>query len=301
MTAFAGDAQGNVDFYTLALGLRLVKKTVNFDDPNTYHLYYGDSTGSPGTIMTFFPWTAEGKLGHPGSGQAISTAFDVPRASLDYWKRRLRDMGLVVHGPAERFDETVLLAADQDGLEVEIVGRDDVGEGDSWKGSDVPDEHAIRRIGGVTLLLSDSGPTVELAEGLLGFTREGHEGPRMRYLTGGSRVDLISAPDRNRGAMGVGAVHHVAWRVEDDDAQVAALGVLRGEGLRATDVQDRQYFRSIYFREPGGVLFEVATDSPGFGVDEGEDDLGSSLRLPPWLEGDRQSIESNLPVVSVRT
>lgn len=301
VTAFAGDAQANIDFYTCALGLRLVKQTVNFDDPNTYHFYFGDATGSPGTIMTFFPWSSNGKPGRPGTGQAVATAYDIPRDSIAYWQERLRSLGLSVHGPADRFDEIVLLATDTDGLEVELVGRDDVGEGLPWEAAGVPAEHAIRRIGGVTLLVKEKAPTADLAQGLLGFKETGSEGRRTRLYSAESRIDLVSAPDRDRGDMGVGAVHHVAWRVDDAEAQLAALEDLREKGLRVTDVQDRQYFRSIYFREPGGVLFEIATDSPGFGVDEETEVLGESLKLPPWLEPNRNAIEAQLSSVKVRT
>lgn len=301
ITAFAGDAQANIDFYTCALGLRLVKQTVNFDDPNTYHFYFGDAVGTPGTIMTFFPWSSHGKPGRAGTGQVVATAFDVPRNSIVYWRDRLRSLGLGIHSPAERFDETVLLVSDADGLEVELVGSDDTGDGEPWEAGGVPAEHAIRRIGGATLLVADGGPTGELVQGVMGFERVGSEGRRTRYRTGESRVDIVTAPDRDRGEMGVGAVHHVAWRVASDDEQIAAAYVLRGAGLRVTDVRDRQYFRSIYFREPGGVLFEIATDPPGFGIDEEGETLGESLKLPAWLEANRDSIEAQLPSVKVRT
>lgn len=300
VTAFAGNAQQNVDFYTVVLGLRLVKKTVNFDDHGTYHFYFGDASGSPGTLMTTFPWSEHGRPGRAGTGQVVATAFDVPAGSLEFWKRRITESGLEAHGPAERFDESVLLVTDPDGMELELTARDDVGEVDAWSRSGVPEDYAIRRIGGVTLLLRETGGTSELVTGLLGFEHQGDEAARSRFRSGPTRVDLVAAPDRDRGEMGVGAVHHVAWRVPNDAAQLDALGRLRENGLRVTDVQDRQYFHSIYFREPGGVLFEIATDPPGFGIDEESDALGTELKLPPWLEKDRHAIESKLPSVSLR-
>jgi len=302
VTAIASDPQQNVDFYAGVLGLRLIKRTVNFDDPGTYHLYYGDAAGRPGTIMTFFPWPGAPR-GQVGTGQVSVTAFSIPPTALGYWQERLRSRGVKVDGPKSRFDELVLAFTDPDGLPLELsasVGGDDR---QAWADGPVPARHAIRGFHGVTL--AERGPeegcghTMRLLTEGLDFRQIGEAGNRFRYAMGAggpaALVDVLCLSGAPRGQIAAGTVHHVAWRVPDDEQQAAWRHQILQFGLDVTPVRDRQYFRSIYFREPGGVLFEIATDSPGFGVDESLEALGSGLRLPPWLEPRRRQLERTLP------
>lgn len=302
VTAIAGDPQRNVDFYAGTLGLRLVKRTVNFDDPGTYHLYYGDEQGRPGTILTFFPWPG-GAPGRRGAGQTGEVALAIPTGSLGFWLERLVRAGVRHEGPAPRFRERVVSFADPDGLALELVTdrrpADDAGWAGGGAGGGVPAEHAIRGVRGVALWEAEVGPTAALLTETLGFRFVGEEGNRARYAAPrsgpGQVVDLVRAAGFWSGAMGVGAVHHVAWRAADDGAQEGWRRTLASAGLNPTAALDRRYFRSIYFREPGGVLFEIATDAPGFGVDESPAALGTRLQLPPWLEVSRREIERGLP------
>jgi glyoxalase family protein len=299
VTTIAADPQRNLDFYAGTLGLRLVKRTVNFDDPGTYHLYYGDGAGTPGTILTFFPWLGAHQ-GRHGTGQAAETRFAVPRGSIAYWVDRLLRHQVPAEGPAPRFGDRapVLAFRDPDGLMLELVGLDEPGgSAIGWDAAPVPAEHAIRRILGVSLWLDSYERSAALLTGPMGFRRAAAEGERHRYTgAGGAEVELRCAPGFWQGAMGAGAVHHVAFRVPDLASEEAARGVLAREaGLDVTPVLDRQYFRSVYFREPGGVLFEIATDPPGFATDEPPERLGESLKLPAWLEGRREAIERRLP------
>jgi glyoxalase family protein len=299
VTAMAGDPQANVDFYTGALGLRLVKKTVNFDDPGTYHLYYGDEVGQPGTIMTFFPWPGA-RRGVQGAGQATVTGFSVPEGSLGYWTERLRRFGVAFDDPKPRLGEEVLTVLDPDGLRLELVAR--AGDGrPTWSAGPVPVENAIRGFDGVTLTEWNLDVTERVLAGTMGFRRVGEEGDRVRFETGpggsGTRVDVLAAPAAKRGHVSAGTVHHIAFRAADEADQLAWREAIGDSGLYVTPVLDRQYFRSIYFREPGGVLFEIATDPPGFTRDETVESLGTSLKLPPWLEPDRARIEASLPPI----
>ncbi len=299
VTAIAGDPQENVDFYAGILGLRLVKRTVNFDDPKSYHLYYGDAAGNPGTIMTFFSWPGAPR-GRTGTGQVSATSFSVPEESLGYWTERLIEHGVRFAKPERRFEETVLAFEDHDGLAVEIVARPGVEEGEAWAGSSVPVEHAIRGIPGVTLSEQSGEVTENILTRLLGFEKAGEENGRTRYLSagsGGSFADVLALPEGAPGETAVGTTHHVAWRAPDDETEEAWREEIEARGLYVTPVLDRNYFHSIYFREPGGVLFEIATDPPGFAVDEDPDHLGESLRLPPWLERRREEIEQALPPI----
>jgi glyoxalase family protein len=296
VTAIADNPQKNVDFYSGILGLRLVKKTVNFDDPGSYHLYYGDAAGNPGTIMTFFSWPGAYR-GRIGTGQVSTTSFAVPEDSLGYWVERLVERGVRFEQPKKRFDETVLAFEDPDGLAVELVARPGRDGGEA-PGGPVPAEHAIRGISGVTLSEQSGKATTDFLTNLLGFEKVEEEDGRMRYLTtssSGSFADVLVRPDGAAGRVAVGTVHHVAWRAPDDETQEEWREELLYHGFDATPVLDRVYFHSIYFREPGGVLFEIATDPPGFAVDE--EHLGESLKLPPWLEEDRERIEQSLPPV----
>jgi glyoxalase family protein len=299
VTAIARDPQANADFYTTVLGLRLVKRTVNFDDPGTYHLYYGDEVGHPGTLLTFFPWPLA-RLGKTGAGQATVTAFSVPEGSLGYWTERLARLGVEHEAPHPRFDEEVLLLRDPDGLAIELVAR----AGDPrapWTGGAVPESAAVRGFYNVTLTEWNPAVTSALLTETMGFRLLGEEGDRLRYGTGeegaGSRLDILAAPSAARGVISAGTVHHIAFRAASDAAQLAWQGTLAERGLHVTPVQERQYFRSIYFREPGGVLFEIATDAPGFTLDEPVESLGTALKLPPWLESSRERIAEALPPI----
>ncbi len=301
VTAICSNPRRNVAFYTDALGLRLVKKTVNFDDPSSWHLYYGDETGSPGTALTFFAWGSQ-PLGQNGLGQTAATAFMIPERSLAYWTGRLAEKGIPHDTPERRFEQTVVCLRDPDGMNLELVATKGARALPAWSGGAVPAEHAIRGFSGVTLLVGDAGPTARVLTQALGFTQQDRENARHRFVATegplGTIVDLrvdAAAPSARQGA---GSVHHVAFRAGDDAAELAMSAAVRDLGLRPTDKIDRQYFHSIYFREPGGVLFEIATDGPGFTVDEPKEALGSSLKLPPWIEPRRAQIEAALPALA---
>lgn len=303
VTAIAGEPQRNVDFYAGLLGLRLVKKTVNFDDPGTYHLYYGDGAGTPGSIMTFFPW-AGAPRGRIGSGQLTETSFSIPADSLGYWTERLIEKGLRFESPSQRFGETVVQFSDPDGLRLELVAATN-DERNGWPDGPVPAESSVRGFHHVTLSGRQSERTAKLMTEMLAFRQTGEEESRLRFEAGnggtGNTVDLIPGPANRRGTMGVGTVHHVAFRVPDEETQLALRQEITTLGYDVTPVLDRNYFRSIYFREPGGVLFEIATDPPGFAVDEDQSHLGEQLKLPPWLESRRDELEDILPALNVPT
>jgi glyoxalase family protein len=299
VTAIAGPARRNLDFFTRVLGLRLVKRTVNFDDPGSYHLYYGDETGTPGTILTFFPWEHAGP-GRVGIGETMVTAFRVPERSIGYWSHRFLAKGVTHETITRRFGQTMLGFTDPDGMKLALVGARDAGDEAMWSGSEVPAESSIRGFHGVTLLLRDAEPTAAILTDVFGFAEDGREGSVVRYkVTGasfGDIVDIHVAGDFLRGRQGAGSVHHIAFRAADDDMQFAMMQRLAdNHGIRTTEQRDRHYFRSIYFREPGGVLFEIATDIPGFAVDEPVASLGQSLKLPPQYEARRPEIEAALP------
>ncbi len=300
VTAISGAPERNLDFYTRVLGLRLVKKTVNFDDPGTYHLYYGDERGTPGTILTFFPW-AHAAAGRLGVGETQETAFRVPAAALGYWTHRFLAKG-VEHGtPEKRFGETVLTFSDPDGMRFALVAVAGAETEASWRNGDIPAEHAIRGFHGVTLLLANAAPTAAILTGVLGFREAGHEEALTRYRTDdvlGGYVYLREVGGFPRGRLGRGSVHHIAFRAADDGAQAAMAKAAENLGLQVTEQKDRNYFRSVYFREPGSVLFEVATDDPGFAVDEPVERLGHALKLPRFLEPRRAELEAKLPPLS---
>ena len=303
VTAIASDAQANVDFYVGLLGLRLVKRTVNFDDPGTYHLYYGDEAGTPGSILTFFPW-AHAVRGSRGVGQTSATAFSVPEGSLGYWRDRLASQQVLSEEPTDRLDrESVLTLFDPDGMKLELIAHAGADDRAPWAGSSIPERHAIRGFHSVTLTEKSLGATVDLLAETMGFHQVTSGGGRSRFAVGaggaGAQIDLLEDPAGGHGRVAAGSVHHVAFRVEDDAAQRAWLADLAERGLHVTPVQDRQYFHSIYYREPGGVLFELATDPPGFTFDEPLAALGSGLKLPPWLEAARPRIEAALPKLQV--
>jgi glyoxalase family protein len=300
LTAIASDPQRNLDFYTKTLGLRLVKKTVNFDDPGTYHFYFADELGSPGTVLTFFPWPGS-RRGRKGVGQVAVIAFAVPEGSLSYWQQRLKAKGVTFNEPFERFDEQVLPVLDPDGLALELITVPGSSQA-VWAGGGVAQEHAIRGFHSPTLLLENFEKTAHLLTDIFGLQQSGevyaggevHAGGepratrRLRFTAPGEpafrpgmSVDIDCRPAEQSGQMGAGVVHHIAFRVPDDAAQLAWRERLIEAGFNVTPVADRQYFHSIYFREPGGILFELATDPPGFGLDEALGDLGKNLKLPP--------------------
>lgn len=305
VTVMAQNPQRNIDFYSQTLGQRLVKVTVNFDDPGTYHLYYGDHTGQPGTIMTHFPWPAA-KRGVRGNGEVVATAYSAPRASEDYWRARLTAHGFALK-EEQRFGDRVLTLEDPDGTWVELV-FDDGQAVQPWPGSPVPAEHELRGFHSVTAWVGDTQPVRALLVGQLGFTeldtQQSSEGQRTRFRGSGSGVglfvDVVARPGQPRGTFGAGSVHHVALRTRNDAEQLAYLESLTQAGFRPTPVQDRQYFHSIYFREPNGVLFEIATDAPGFPDDEPVEELGKHLKLPAWYEAQRPTIEANAPRIISR-
>lgn len=301
VTAIASDPQANVDFYTTVLGLRLVKQTVNFDSPDTYHLYYGDETGSPSSILTFFPWRGV-PAGRQGSGLTTATAFSVPPESLGWWAQRVAALGIAHEGPRTRDGEEVLTVRDPDGLVIDVVAA----PGDTRSGWDghghVPAEHAVRGLHSVTLSESVPDDTVAMLSGLLGMTPAGEDGDRARFAMAGGGAGAVidvAADRRPRGLQAGGTVHHIAFRVPDRATQELWRAELAERGLHVTEIRDRQYFTSIYFHEPGGVLLEIATDEPGFAIDEPLLELGRSLKLPPWLEPSRAQIAASLPKLDV--
>jgi glyoxalase family protein len=296
LTAIATDAQANIDFYAGLLGLRLVKKTVNFDDPSAYHLYYGDGLGTPGSIITFFYWPGA-RRGQVGAGQATAITFSAPEASLDYWRERLQSQDVAAERRT-RFGEDVLAFSDPDGIPIEIVA---VANDDRrvWTGAGIPAEFALRGMHTAELTVGDSGPTADLLTGLMGYSLVRREGNRARFAAGpggsGRFVDVIGGAKAPRGTGGAGTIHHIAFRVADDAAELEMQERLQQGGYHVSDVRDRDYFRSIYYRERGGILFEIATDIPGFTVDEPLATLGTTLRLPKQFEAARPEIERALP------
>jgi len=298
VTAICGKAARNLDFYTHVLGLRFVKKTVNFDDPGTYHFYYGDQVGHPGTILTFFPWE-HASPGRAGAGLAQQTAFRIPANSIGYWTHRFVDKGVTHEAPEKRFGESVLSFTDPDGMSLALVGAAGAEAEPSWNAGDIPDENAIRGFHGVTLMVEDAGRTAAVLSDVLGFKDGGRDGPLARFRaseTVGGIVDIREARGFLVGRLGRGSVHHIAFRAADDASQAGMSQKLVADlGLHPTQQLDREYFRSVYFREPGGILFEIATDAPGFAVDEPVESLGHDLKLPPFLESRRKEIEAALP------
>ncbi|MGE3842748.1 MAG: ring-cleaving dioxygenase [Vicinamibacterales bacterium] len=298
VTAIAGDPQRNLDFYTRVLGLRLVKLTVNFDDPGTYHFYFGDTAGSPGSILTFFPWP-RARQGVVGNGQVSATAFAVSPDALAFWRGHLEGHGVSVQDAGERFNERVLTFTDPDGLPIELVGSRVAPAVHAWSHDAIPQEAAIAGFHSATISEEGYEKTAALLRDFMGLRVIGHEGSRFRYATApnvaGGTIDVLCTPDGRAGRPGTGTVHHIAWRTPNDEHQQAWRARLVANGYKVSPVMDRVYFHSIYFREPGGVLFEIATDAPGFAVDETPERLGHRLMLPPWLETRRSAVEQTLP------
>ncbi len=308
VTAICSNPQKNIDFYTKLLGLRLVKLTVNFDDPTTYHLYYGNEVGSPGTILTFFPWSNAPK-GYIGSGQAITTSFLVPQNSIDFWKDRLKNNDICFEGPLKRFDneEQVIRLYDPDGLELELVAHPSAKENDErfWKDGPISYENGIRGFYSVSLSEEGYEHTSKILKEM-GYKMISNEGNRFRfqledsqYTTGAKILDVLCLPYTPHGMIGIGTVHHIAFRTPSDENQKSIRENIIKIGLNPTPVIDRTYFHSVYFREPGGVLFEIATDPPGFTVDQKVQDLGKMLMLPQWLEPIRERLEKVLPKIQL--
>ncbi len=300
VTAIASDPQRNLDFYTQVLGLRFVKRTVNFDDPGTYHFYFGDDTGTPGTILTFFPWPGATK-GRVGAGETVATAFSIPVGSMAYWRDRLKGMGLAVE-ESLHFGSTHLRFPDPDGMVLELVEHAEARPTAAPRYSDVPAGHAVGGFFGTTLLERRLAPTQALLA-TMGYRKHGQEGDRSRYATEGEALgrflDVVVDPTAQPGRMGAGTVHHIAFRASDDAAQLDWQREL-GLTVEVTPVQDRTYFHSIYFREPGGVLFEIATDAPGFLIDEPAESLGEALRIPEWFEPQRGLIEARIQPITLQ-
>lgn len=298
ITAMASDARSNLDFYTRVLGLRFIKKSVNQDDPGTYHLYYGDYAGSPGTVLTFFPWPGL-RRGRPGTGQSSAVGFSIPTGSLAFWQTHLAKLGVATKPIEQRFADQVLALTDPDGLPLELIATSEADARVPVPAKNIPPEHAIRGFHSSTMALVDAQATAALLTNTMGYHLVGIEGHRARYTVAaggpGTYVDLLTDPATPRGLNGAGTIHHVAFRVADDVNEVAALALLQQRGLHVSPVIDRAYFHSIYYREPAGVLFEIATDQPGFAIDEPVESLGSFLSLPPRLEPHRSEIEAALP------
>jgi glyoxalase family protein len=301
----ASDPQRHLAFYGELLGLRLVKRTVNFDDPGTYHFYFGDVGGAPGTLLTVFPWPGAGP-GTLGSGETAAVAFRIAPRSVGFWIDRLSERGRTPE-VGSRLGDTVVAFDDPDGLRLELIADPTAPEADPWARSPVAEAERLRGLHGVTLQLERIEASDALLTGDLGYLRLGEErspqGLRRRYRAAGtgeapgSLLDVVALGKRLPGRLGAGSVHHIAFRSADQDEQILYHRRLTGAGHRVTPVQERNYFRSIYFREPGGVLFEIATDGPGFTVDEAADELGLALKLPPILEADRDAIRARLPQV----
>jgi glyoxalase family protein len=303
VTAIAADPQRNLDFYAGLLGLRLVKRTVNFDDPGSYHFYFGDARGTPGTILTFFPWP-DARPGIRGTGEIETTAFAIGPDSAGYWLERLKAHGVSAERAPARFSEGVIRFSDPDGLSLELVEFSVEAGVEPWSGGPVPAEHSIRGFHSVSAALENCERTAKLLTETFGYRLIGEADGRFRFAAPGEAgpgktLDLLWMPDGHSGRAGAGSVHHIAFRTPDDEWQRACRESLVKLGYHVSPVMDRSYFHSIYFREPGGVLFEIATDPPGFTTDERPEELGSNLRLPPRLERMRPQIEAILPPITL--
>jgi glyoxalase family protein len=298
ITAISGAAQENLDFYAGVLGMRLVKKSVNQDDPGTYHLFYADAEGHPGSDLTFFPW-ANMPRGRKGTGLSVEVQLAVPAGSLDYWANRLAEHGAETGEIETRFGERALPVVDPHGMEVALVETTDTRDFTPWEGSPVPADKQILGLHAARLWERDLEKTGTFLTQVLGFERLGEENGWVRFGVqgggSGARVDIQEMPDERIGQWGVGSVHHIAWRLLDLEKELEMRQEVVRAGGHPTEVIDRFWFKSVYFREPGGVLFEFATDGPGFALDENPEHLGEQLILPPWLEPHRTEIEAALP------
>lgn len=298
ITAIAGDAQRNYDFYTKTLGLRMVKKTVNFDDPQTYHFYFGDEEGTPGTILTFFPWKNV-RPGKNGAGMATEIGYAVPDGSLEFWKKRFESLNVRHENIVERFGEKQLSFQDPDGLWLSLIETKKPDSRKGWETADIKADVALKGFHTVTLTLNSIKATAALLTEVFDYKLVGQDGNTFRYQTdavdNAALVDLLESPGAPRGLNAGGTNHHVAFRVENEEVLMAVREKILERGLHITEKINRDYFFSLYFREPGGVLFEIATDNPGFATDETVEELGTSLQLPDRYEGMREQIEKGLP------
>ncbi len=303
ITAVASNPHKNVEFYHHVLGQRLVKKTVNFDDPGTYHLYYGDEVGTPGTIMTYFPWQHM-RPGRRGNGETAAMAYTIRPQAMGFWQNWLKKSGISTGERQTRFGQDVLPFTDPDGLPLELITSDDPATLQFWADGPIGASDALQGFHSVTLWLDQVEPTANLLTQQLGYRFIGEEGNRFRYKADGNDiglfVDILHRPGQPQGQFGAGSIHHIAFRTVDDTEQLEYLQKLRQARVQVTPVQDRQYFHSIYFRSPGGVLFEIATDAPGFPYDEPVAELGTHLKLPSWLEQHRPAIEQRLPEIELK-
>ena len=298
ITAIAGGAKRNFDFYSKVLGLRFIKKTVNFDDPGTYHFYFGDEVGSAGTILTFFPWGAGIQQGRKGSGMGTEIGYSVPKGSLDFWQKRFEQYNVIYNKPAEKFGEKYLTFLDPDGLKLELIESKTEDNRKAWETDEVKADVATRGFHNITLTLNNIKPTAAVLTEIFGYKLIDQDVNRYRYATdaveNAAIVDLVELPEEKRGLNANGTVHHVAFRVKNDEILMKFREKIEEYGLQITPQIDRQYFHSLYFREPGGVLFEIATDNPGFTVDESLEELGQNLKLPAQYEPQRAAIEAHL-------
>lgn len=301
VTCIAGDPQENVDFYTKTLGMRLVKKSINQDAPDTYHLFYADAAGSPGTDLTFFPWP-DARPGRPGTGLTNEVMLAIPVGTLGWWCRRLDERKVQRGEETVRFGEKTLPFTDPHGLELALVETSHDRHFTPWERSPVPADRQIRGFHAVRLWARDPAPTTRLLTETMGLSPVAREEGWERFgLDGGKSgtlIDVKAFPEVGRGMWGLGSVHHVAWRVTDPEEEMAVRGAVERSGLHPTPQIDRFWFKSVYFKEPGGALFELATDGPGFGIDEDPAHLGETLVLPPWYEPQRKAIEAGLTKLS---
>ena len=300
ITAIAGNAKRNYDFYTRILGLRMVKKTVNFDDPQTYHFYFGDEVGSPGTILTFFPWERV-KKGHNGAGMATEIGYSVPASSFGFWEARFSQYNIRIKDRGIRYGEEFMTFEDPDGLELSLIASKNEDKRIAWGTTEVSPENGLKGFHSITLSLRNVQPTADILMGIFGYKYVGQEGNRFRYQTdtvdNAAIVDIIEVPAAPNAHNAGGTIHHVAFRVKDEAVLMKFRETIVAKGFNITPKIDRNYFYSLYFREPGGVLFEIATDNPGFSVDEEVSQLGKGLKLPAQYEAHRKEIEKILPVL----
>ena len=303
VTAVARDPQRNIDFYRNVLGQRFVKRTVNFDSPDTYHFYFGDEAGSPGSILTFFAWPNM-RRGIRGNGETNALAYNVPAGSLGFWQEHLKQNGITPKPIEKRFGEDVLAFDDPDSMRVELVETASAAPVRFWEAGPIPQAYALQGFHSVTLWLDEVEPTADLLTKNMGYRAAGNESDRYRFVgdsnVSGPIVDIVHRPGKTPAGFGAGSIHHIAFRVPTDEKQLEYQNAIRQAGFRVTEVMDRSYFHSIYFRELGGVLFEIATDTPGFAIDEPAESLGESLKLPEWFEPNRVAIEQSLPPVTLK-
>jgi len=304
ITAIASDPQRNVDFYRNVLGQRLVKRTVNFDAPDTYHFYFADEIGNPGSVLTFFAWP-DMRRGVRGNGETNAVGYNVPVGSFAFWQERLKQNGITPKPVEKRLGEDVLPFNDPDGMSLELIETQKLPEISFWEDGPVPQEYALHGFHGVTLWLEDITPTAGLLTAQMGYHAARQDGNRYRFTADpNSRahtIDLVEQAGKAQAGFGVGSIHHIAFRVPDDAQQLQYQSLIRSAGFGVTEVLDRSYFHSIYFREHGGVLFEIATDTPGFAIDEPVDALGESLKLPEWFETNRAEIEASLSPITLKS